>query len=207
VPTLLDFRFGDVFDPDDELSLWFCTIALAFNDIVLTHVAADETDKEWERFYYTRIGIGHYNEALLYLERNRGRPAVRDFIASLSPDVREAYEQTLAKYDSNRAVANRLRNQAIFHYPNREGVEAMQRALRDPAVQEARGGVTSASGKVRDTRLHYADEVMAKMVMNACGGGEEETGAALDALAQAVQSFMRFANAAQDEFLVRKRTG
>jgi hypothetical protein len=64
-PKELSFRIGDVFDPDDDLSLWFCTIALAFNDIVFTHTRADEAIEDWERFYFSRVGIGHYNEILL----------------------------------------------------------------------------------------------------------------------------------------------
>ena len=80
----------------------------------------------------------------------------------------------------------------------------MQKALRDPELQDAPGGVTSSSGKVRDTRLHYADEVIAKMVMNAGGGRTESAGDVFAALSGGVSVFMRFANAVQDEFFVRK---
>ncbi len=202
--TTLDFRIGDVFEPDDDLSLWFCTIALAFNDIVFTHVRADEATEEWERFYFLRVGFGHYNEILLYMEREHLNPTVQEFIASLPSELQEAYRETLAIYDANRAIANRLRNEAIFHYPDKSGVEAMQNALRDPELQNARGGVTSSTGKVRDARLHYADEVMAKMVMNAGGGTTESVGDVFGALSEGVKAFMRFANAVQDEFFARQ---
>lgn len=202
--TILDFRIGDVFDADDDLSLWFCTIALAFNDIVITHVRADDAKEDWETFYFTRVGIGHYNEILLYLGRERDKAAIQEFIASLPTAVQDAYHETLALYDANRGIANRLRNEAIFHYPDKTGVEAMQRALRDPELLDARGGVTSSTGKVRDARLHYADEVMAKMVLNAGGGSAERAGDVLGNLANGVRAFMRFANAMQDEFFVRK---
>jgi hypothetical protein len=79
--------------------------------------------------------------------------------------VRSAYDDARASYAANRAIANRLRNEAIFHYPDQRGIEAMRRALRDPVVQDGRGGVTSSSGKIRDARLHYADEVMAAMTL------------------------------------------
>lgn len=203
-PKEISFRIGDVFDPDDDLSLWFCTIALAFNDIVFTHTRADEATDDWERFYFSRVGIGHYNEILLFMERNRNAPAIEEFIASSDPSLQEAYDEALARYEANRVIANRLRNQAIFHYPNRSGVQAMRVVLRDSEVQDDRGGVTSATGKVRDARLHYADEVMAKMVINALGGTRESAAGALAELSEGVTTFMRFANAAQDEFLVRK---
>jgi hypothetical protein len=76
----------------------------------------------------------------------------------------------------------------------------MQNALRDRELQDGRGGATSPTGKVRDARLHYADEVMAKMAINACGGNEETAKVALAALGEGISTFMRFANAVQDKF-------
>jgi hypothetical protein len=64
MPTILDFRLGDVFDPDNELSRWICTLSLAHNDIVTATVHREATKKLWDWFYFTRVGIGHYNEAL-----------------------------------------------------------------------------------------------------------------------------------------------
>ncbi len=177
---------------------------LAFNDIVLTHVRAEKADEEWELFYFTRVGLGHYNEILRFMERQKENPAIRDFIASLPDELQEAYRDTLVTYDANRAIANRLRNEAIFHYPDKSGVKAMRKALRNPELQDAPGGVTSSSGKVRDMRLHYADEVIAKMVMNAGGGSTESAGDVFAALSGGVSVFMQFANAVQDEFFVRK---
>jgi hypothetical protein len=95
--TTLDFRIGDVFEPDDDLSLWFCTIALAFNDIVITHVRADEASEEREQFYFARVGIGHYTEILLYMEREDPKPAIQVFTSSLSRRVRSQYRETLGR--------------------------------------------------------------------------------------------------------------
>jgi hypothetical protein len=111
-----------------------------------------------------RVSIGHYNEILLFIEREHEKPFVQEFVASLPEDVRSAYDDARASYAANRAIANRLRNEAIFHYPDQRGIEAMRRAFRD-LVQDGRGGVTSSSGKIRDARLHYADEVMAAMTL------------------------------------------
>jgi hypothetical protein len=91
--TSVSFRIGDVFDPDDDLGLWICTIALAFNDIVIAHARAVDTPEQWEFFYFTRVGIGHYNEILLYMERQHERPAIEAFIASLPPELQEAYKE------------------------------------------------------------------------------------------------------------------
>jgi hypothetical protein len=203
----LSFRMGDVFKPDDDLSIWMCTIALAYNDLVTAHVRVEEATTEWERFYHWRIAIGHYSEIMLFLARMRERDAIKDFIASAPPELQEAYENALGQYDQNRKVAKHARNEAAFHYPDPKGVRAMRRALRDDELQDATGGVTSASGKVRDTRMHYADEVMATMLMNALGTTEAEFEAAYQALGDAVASFMAFANQAQDEFFLRHPAG
>jgi len=197
---LISFRIGDVFDPDDDVALWLLTISLAFNDIVLTHVRADEAEEEWERFYFSRVGFGHYNEILLYLEREHRNPDVQAFVGTRPAELRAAYEETLALYDGIRAIANRLRNEAIFHYPDRRGVRAMRSALLDSELQDALGGITSSTGKVRDMRNHFADEVMAMMVIKAGGGTADSTSEVFAALRDGVTAFMRFANQVQVSF-------
>jgi hypothetical protein len=201
---LISFRIGDVFDPDDDVALWLLTIVLAFNDIVLTHVRADEATEEWERFYFSRVAFGHYNEILLYLERVDSKPSVQKFIASLPTAVQDAYRETLAIYDGNRAVANRLRNEAIFHYPDKGGVDAMRDALRERELQDALGGISSSTGKIRDMRAHYADEVMAMMVMKQGGGTVEGAVAVFEAMRDGVTAFIRFANEVQLAFFEGK---
>ena len=52
--------------------------------------------------------------------------------------------------------------------------------------------------------MHFADEVMARMVMNACGGTDEAVNAAYAMLGEGVAAFMRFANHGQDEFFSRR---
>jgi hypothetical protein len=166
----ISFRIGDVLDADDDLAVWFCTIALAHNDLVITNVREIEADSEWQRFYDWRMGVGHYSEVMLFLGRMRDHAAITSFIDSSPSELQQAYKAALDEYEGTRRVAKHVRNEAAFHYPSTKGVRAMRRALRDPELTNTRGGVTSRSGKVRDTRMHYADEVMAKMVMNAAGG-------------------------------------
>lgn len=53
--------------------------------------------------------------------------------------------------------------------------------------------------------MHFADEIMATMVMNASGGTQEKVEETMDGLREAVSAFMRFANQVQDEFFMRTR--
>jgi hypothetical protein len=195
------FRVGDVFDPDDPLAVWMCTLAVALNDAVHANIKTDEATREWERLYEWRVAIAHYNEACLHLERGAEFQEVKDFVAS-EPQLQNAYDDVLSRYHELRPLANRIRNQAAFHYPYKEGRKAMIRALRDLVDTEGTmGGV--ASNKMRDSRQFYADELVAMLVWKASGGSEESYKAAAATLGEAVASFGRFANAALDAFFYR----
>jgi hypothetical protein len=200
----LSFRIGDVFKPDDDLSVWFCTIALAHNDLVTTHVRVNEATAEWESFYYWRMAIGHYSEIMLFLRHMREKPAIKAFITSSPPKLQKAYQTALDLYDQHSRVAKHVRNKTAFHYPDPKGIRAMRRALRDEDIQDDCGGVTSTSGKVGDARMHYADEVLAKMFMNEAGKIANTIDEVYAVLGESVAAFMRFANQAQDEFFSRQ---
>jgi hypothetical protein len=201
---LWNFRFGDVFDPDDPLSIWICTLGIAFNDIIHANVKAARAETAWERFYEWRVLVAHFNEACLHLERGRDIQQVRQFLDS-DQAVLERYGTVLRSYDDLKGVANRFRNEATFHYPYASGREAVARALRELAHEEgAFGGV--ASSKLKDSRQFYADDVVAHLVWNAAGGSEEAFESAAAALGEAVTSFGRFANAALDAYFFQHRS-
>jgi hypothetical protein len=192
------FRIGDVFDPDDALSVWVCTLSLAFNDAIHANLKVEAAEHPWERLYEWRVAIGHFNEACLHLERGKEIGPVEDFIAS-EPDLQTRFGNVLQHYDGLRAVTNRVRNEAAFHYPYRSGQEAVARALRELAGEEGAFGGT-ASTKIKDSRQFYADDVAVKLVLNASGGNEQSYGEVAEALGEGVAAFGRFANAALDAF-------
>jgi hypothetical protein len=192
------FRFGDIFDPDDPLSVWICTLGIAFNDVIYSNVKVEAATKAWERFYGWRVAIGHFNEAALHLERGREIAEVVQFLES-EGEVKERYEDVLRRYGDLRGLTNRFRNEAAFHYPYESGRVAVAEALGELADEEgAVGGI--ASTKIRDLRQFYADDVVAHLVFNASGGSEAEFEEAASALGDAVSAFGRFANVALDLF-------
>jgi hypothetical protein len=141
------FRFGDVFDPEDPLSVWICTLGIAFNDVIYAHVRVEEATVAWERFYGWRVAIGHFNEAALHLERGRRIDEVVKFLSS-EREVLERYEDVLARYEGLRGITNRFRDEAAFHYPYKSGEVAVANALSELSDEEgAVGGV--ASTKIR----------------------------------------------------------
>jgi hypothetical protein len=92
--TTREFKFGEALPPDDGLSTWACGLALAFNDLILAHRKMEETEG-WEFFYWWRVAVGHYTEAMLHLERERNTAEVRAFTDALEGDARAYYEEAL----------------------------------------------------------------------------------------------------------------
>jgi hypothetical protein len=84
------FRFGDVFDPEDPLSVSICTLGIAFNDVIYANVRVEEATKVWERFYGWRVAIGHFNEAAVHLERGRKIKEVVQFLRECGAGDRRA---------------------------------------------------------------------------------------------------------------------
>lgn len=193
-----EFKFGDVFKAGDPLSLWLCTLGQAFNDMVYANVQVEEADTEWKRLYYWRLAMGHYSETCLHLERMKDVPEVAAFLNS-KPSVKAAHDETLRRYDELRGLANRVRNETVFHYPYDSGQRALAKAITD--LEDEKGTMGAyGSTKVRDMRLGFADDAIARMIFNAAGGDEDAFAAAASSLGEAVAEFGRFANQALDAF-------
>lgn len=98
--ALWKFRVGAVFDPDDALSVWICTLAVALNDVVHTNVKVEGAGQPWERLYEWRVATGHFNEACLHLERGQEIQRVSQFVESES-DLSEKHADVLRRYGSS----------------------------------------------------------------------------------------------------------
>jgi len=197
------FRFGDIFDPDDPLSIWICTLGIAFNDMIHTNEKIEQATVAWERFYEWRVAVAHFNEACLHLERARNIDQVQEFLNS-EPEVHEKYEALLRNYSEIKSITNRLRSEATFHYPYKKGRDAVALALRELRDEDGAVGAV-VSNRIRDSRQFYADDIVAHLVWNAAGGSEEAFESAATELGEAVASFGKFANAALDAFFVQHR--
>ncbi len=199
VPTWT-FRIGDVFDAEDSLSVWICTLAIAFNDAIHANLKVEAAETPWERGYEWRVAISHFNEACLHLERGREDDHVVAFLES-EAGLGARFDEALSRYDAVRPVANRIRNQAAFHYPDKSGRRAVARALRDLADDEgAMRGTT-----LRDSRQLYADDVLGRLLINASGGTLDTYAKAATDFGDAVASFARFAHAAVEAYFIRHR--
>lgn len=206
MPRYFAFSMGKAFPHDDPLSEWLVTLAVAMNDLALVHVRLDEDQDDPDRaFYWNRLAISHFTEAALFLEQAAEIEQVSAFVESLPAAAREKHDECLAVFNECRGRLFSVRNKATFHYPslragNAQAPRPVRDALRDLA--DDRGVIRSA--RIRDARALFADDVIAAIFAQELGG--------LDAVpefearvAAGVTAFIRFANLALDEHLMRAR--
>jgi hypothetical protein len=204
------FVFGSVFPPDDLLSEWMATLSIAFNDLALVHIRLDEDYNTPHRFlYWLRLAIAHYNEAGVYLDRSSQVDEVKSFVLSLPPETQNRYADCLERYRSRKGQLERLRSEAAFHYPELrpERRKRPMKAVLDCLAGEVGRIDKGESGKVRDSRLLYADDISSRVFISA-SGGEEALEAVHRDIEAGITAFMRFTNAALDEwFALRAEAG
>jgi hypothetical protein len=142
----------------------------------------------------------HFNEACLHLKRGIEDESVVRSIDS-EPEMRAKFDDALEHYEGVRALANRIRNQAGFHYPYKSGQRAVARALREQADHE---GATRGT-KLRDSRLLFADDVVTQLLINAQGETREAVEKAASDFGHAVAAFARFAHFAIESYLLQHK--
>lgn len=107
-----------VFPADDLLSEWLATLTLAFNDISLVNEQLQQDHEVLHRFFYwLRLAIAHFFEAAKFLDETAEVPEVKAFVGALPDEAQAHYRTCLEKYRAQETPVQRLRNQAMFHYP------------------------------------------------------------------------------------------
>jgi hypothetical protein len=202
----LAFKIEAVFPAGHVLAEWLVTLALAMNDLIVVHVRLDEDQDSPElAFYWNRLAVSHFTEAMLFLERTTGLDEVAGFVDSLPDPARQAREESFEVFNERRGRLFSVRNKATFHYPELrpgggQAVRPVGDALRELAGE--RGVIRSA--RLRDARALFADDVVATLFAGELGGFDAV--AELRArVASGVTAFIRFANLALDEYLMRMR--
>lgn len=200
------FRIAEVFPEDAPLSEWLVTLSVAMNDLALVHgMLEDDQDAPERAFYWNRLAISHFAEAGLFLSDTREVEEVQTYLGSLGDEARANYETTLAVFDEVRGRLFSVRNKATFHYPGlRPTNPQADRPVRDALRLLAEDSGVIRSARIKDARALFADDVMAAIFGDELGG--------LDRIpdfegrvAQGTTAFIRFANLALDEHLVRAR--
>jgi hypothetical protein len=208
MPRYFAFPMGDVFPQDDPLSEWLVTLAIAMNDLALVHVKLDEDQDNPDRaFYWNRLAISHFTEAGLFLHQTAGIDEVSTFVTSLPTAAKDAYTECRTAFDDCRGRLFSVRNKATFHYPSLRPADLQAaRPVRDALgdLADDRGVVRSA--RIRDARALFADDVVATIFAEELGGLDAIPGFEAQ-VAVGVTAFIRFANLALDEHLVRAREG
>jgi hypothetical protein len=205
VSPRVGFQFGLVFPPDDLLSEWMATLAMAFNDLSLVSSRMDvDQETSHEFFYWLRLALAHYHEAGKYLDETSSIEQVTDYVASLGEEAQSLYQSCLQNYRSRDETLSRLRNQAVFHYPRlqltrrRRPMMAALEELASEMGQFEKG----EGGTIRESRLLFADDIASHLFVRA-SGGEENLANVHPAIQEGMTAFMRFTNLALEGWFLR----
>jgi hypothetical protein len=201
------FKFGEVFPAGDLLAEW------AFNDLVFVNERLeDQTQLPAHWLYWLRLSIGHFAEAATFARDTRDIAEVAALIESLPEESRAALEDGLRVYAEQESTIEQIRNQAGFHYPvlratrSRRVIQAVLTAQADKVGTMQAG----ADGKIRGSRLLFADDVASALVVRATGGDAtlladtaeqvKVLGPVHVEIASGIGSFIRFTNGALDAY-------
>jgi hypothetical protein len=194
-----------VFPADDLLSEWTATLALAFNDLSLVHARMEEDHGTPHKFFYwLRLGIAHFYEAAKFLDDTSTIPEVTAFVSQVGPEAQGHYEACLLRYREQATPTLRLRNQAAFHYP------ALAPGRANRPMKKVLEGLASGTGQfdgggtntIRDARMLFADDVASAFFIQA-SGGEGTLATVHQDIEAGIAAFMKFTNAALDEWFFR----
>jgi hypothetical protein len=196
-----------VFPADDLLSEWLATLALAFNDLSLVNENLVEDHEILHRFFYwLRLAIAHFFEAGKFLDATAEVAEVEAFIATLPTEAQDHYRTCLEKYRSQETPVQRLRNQALAHYPRLQPCRArrpMSRALGE-LTGESGEILKSDEGTIRGSRMLFADDIAGRFFIDATGGLAEIEQIHRD-IVDAMMAFGHFVNMALDQWFVDRR--
>jgi hypothetical protein len=205
----VSFRMGDVFPADDPLSEWVATLAMAFNDIALIHERMIEDQDAHRRFFYwLRLAISHYAEAVDYLITTEPVEVVGHFRESLSDEAQNAYKECVERYVARESEIQQIRNVVGFHYPELR-FSASRRRQRP--MQQALTALAGETGRIKrdviiNARFFFADDVAATLFMRSTPTWDDVLTAHRD-IVEGMEAFMRFGNPAITEFFSRAAAG
>lgn len=173
-------KIGEVLPADDEVARWVLVLALARNDLALTHTRLVEAfDKDRTALHWSRLLVGHLYEVAHFLRRESNRPVIRDFAKGLPKKPKRVYRELLQPHFLKvRLEGDRNR---VFHYPSADlgaedkGGPALRDALETVRDLEAALVVKwGENGKVEDMRFDFADQVAVQFAMADFGTTEAE---------------------------------
>lgn len=205
----IEFRFGDALPADDPLARWIVKLGMVHNDLVFANLkflaaddilAAEEKTVEW--FFWHRMTIAYYHEAMTTLKEEQNIKEVEAFVASLPQEARTLHDEALAIHKKIVSSTSRLRNQATFHYPGKKARRALKASLQD--IVDKTGTIEfGESNKVKDVRFAYADDVVETLYRRVFGNDADKMKEFIKQIGQGEKRLMEFINYAQDEFFTR----
>ena len=209
----LSFVVRELLPAEDPLSEWLVLLAMALNDIALVKDRLErDLDSPHEYLYWLRLGVAHFFEAAKLLKRGRELPEVTAFIATLPTDVQGRHRACISIFDERFEELKMMRD-VLFHYARTWHRGGRGEDVVRPALEQlADSRTTMKTGKLREARLLFADDVVAAIFTRAMGVPwadvmKEEAQVRVlrlqKRIEEAVTAFVRFANPALMEYFSR----
>lgn len=164
----LRFPMERAFPPDDPVAVFVMTLSIAFGDlrIVGGKYVPREDQPDHERIYFVRVMASHLREIVKVIDRQADAPGIKDFVATLSDEARDARARIPEKLgahvlkDDERTLLDflkRLRNDT-FHYADDSQSKKRLRDAMAACASNSKEGVYVVGG--RATRARYADRIV-----------------------------------------------
>ncbi|WP_219836949.1 hypothetical protein [Paenibacillus sp. R14(2021)] len=199
------FKFKEVFNPQEVLSQWIIKLSMARNDFLYVHnrlfELSDKKDKAGENFYYFRIALSHYREAIKYIDKHKEKKKIIEFISILDKKTKDDYRKLIescSPWDGSFVKEKILpvRNN-LFHYYN----DDFQLNLEN--LDDFFTRVIVSGNSRSEVDLVFADDVSLKISFGNIE--EQEFKEILLELVQLLVAFIRFIDKAISTYLLIKQ--
>lgn len=211
----IEFQIGEAFPPDSRLARWMTDCLMALNDLLLVNrwlvpKLKDEVPSEgYEHLYLARLAATHLFEIARLLKKSDRFEDIREFIAVLDPEARDAYRALLALAENPSqgfaAELKRTRNN-FAHYAelldDDDAVgEELRRALTAHAEEGSVGRIRDLTPPITGFRALFADDVAAELTFP--GGEREPTEQFIGKISEHIAIYLLFVRGALGAYAKR----
>jgi hypothetical protein len=222
---IIRFRIGEAFPAEDQLARWMTVCAMAGNDLLLVNrwlipkLKEEEPSEPYENVYLGRLAAAHLFETATFLVKSDRRlTVVRELVAGLGEEARDAYRQLLVIGDGGSGEfydqLKHARNM-FFHYqellqPENEDYEHLKQSMAGHAADEEelgieRGRIEDIPPSITGFRSFFADDVAVEMMMP--DDTETELPSFLRNVSEHIAAFMIFLKEVFNEYTQTRPEG
>jgi hypothetical protein len=209
----VQFKIGEAFPPDSRLARWMVGCLLAFNDLLLVNrwlvprLEGEIESEGYEHLYLARLASAHLFEIATFLRKADRFEDIREFVADLGAEDRDAYGALLAiaKGEGGEFAdqIERSRNNST-HYgellPDEAAAyEALRQAIKAHAEDETVGKIRDTIPPITGFRALFADDIAVELTFP--GGDEAALGEFVEGISTHIALALQFIRGAMAAYI------